>query len=427
MNNLIDCQLRQRPTDCKEVIEDDLKRWKKYVSFYRFEPLDIDLSRKAMTEFYLSVIVHPDHEALINLISSKFPYHIPSLLQVALITIRQGDRSNTNGLLQRALFVFDRALKACINFDVLSCNLPYIYFFNRQFYLAIFRYILALAQRGAITTAAEWCKVLWSLSPTEDPLGCRYFMDHYLLLNNDYQYIIEVSKSPLINSYRQWYTFGISLATVYSYIKIDEYEKARKELKKCFYYHGPALATLFVEKLVGDPSFSDIFTIHNYDSELLEAKAYMARFGAIWKDPKDINFLHQEILIILNEYKEDKTLSDLKFVAEKEEDVQENVFFINDIPINLLRFAILSEESSIMAGIPAYIWSDYEVYEFDVLPPQPTSKESLEVLENVKSFINDKDLAISQAAMLQDEDMMNQIRQLSLQQYIQQNEIETNE
>jgi len=286
---------------------------------------------------------------------------------------------------------------------------------------------LALAQRGAITTAAEWCKVLWSLSPTEDPLGCRYFMDHYLLLNNDYQYIIEVSKSPLINSYRQWYTFGISLATVYSYIKIDEYEKARKELKKCFYYHGPALATLFVEKLVGDPSFSDIFTIHNYDSELLEAKAYMARFGAIWKDPKDINFLHQEILIILNEYKEDKTLSDLKFVAEKEEDVQENVFFINDIPINLLRFAILSEESSIMAGIPAYIWSDYEVYEFDVLPPQPTSKESLEVLENVKSFINDKDLAISQAAMLQDEDMMNQIRQLSLQQYIQQNEIETNE
>ncbi|SMN19706.1 similar to Saccharomyces cerevisiae YDR333C Putative protein of unknown function [Maudiozyma saulgeensis] len=425
--DLIDWQLWQRPTDWKDVIEEDLKKWKKSVSFYRFEPLDTDLSRKAMTEFYLSVLVHPDHEALINLISSKFPYHIPSLLQVALITIRQGDRSNTNGLLQRALFVFDRALKASINFDALSCNLPYIYFFNRQFYLAIFRYILALAQKGAITTAAEWCKVLWSLSPAEDPLGCRYFMDHYLLLNNDYQYIIDVSKSPLMNSYRQWYTLGISLATVYSYLKIDDNEQAKRELKKCFYYHGPALATLLVEKLVGDSAFSDIFDINVYSSELLEVKAYMARFSAIWKDPSDINFLHQEIFNILNKYKEDKSLLDPRLLVETEEEEQENPFFINGIPINLLRFAILSEESSIMAGIPPYIWSEYEVYEFDVLPPQPTSKESLDVLENVKSFINDKDLAVSQAAMLQDEHMMNQIRQLSLQQYIQQNDTEVNE
>ncbi|KAG0668335.1 hypothetical protein C6P45_004794 [Maudiozyma exigua] len=424
---IIDWQLWQRPTDWKEVIEEDVKRWKKNVSFYRFEPLNTDQNKKAMTDFYLSVIVHPDHEALINLIASRFPYHIPALLQVALITIRQGDRSNTNGLLQRALFVFDRALKATINFDSLSCNLPYIYFFNRQFYLAIFRYILALAQRGAVTTAAEWCKVLWSLSPAEDPLGCRYFIDHYLLLIHDYQYIIDVSKSPLVNSYKQWYTLGLSLATVYSYFKIDEFENAKKELNKCFYHHGPALATLFVEKLVGDESMVEGLCDMDSESEVLEGKAYMARFSAIWKDPNEINFLSKAISEVLTEFKKDKSMLDPHFTSISEDEEIENPFFIGEIPINLLRFAILSEESSIMAAIPSYIWSDYEVFEFDVLPPTPTSKESLEVLENVKSFINNKDLAVSQAAMLQDESLMDQIRQLSLQQYIDQNETEHNE
>ena len=423
---IADWQLWQRPTDWKDVIEEDVKRWKKTVSFYRFEPLNTDLNKKAMTEFYLSVIVHPDHEALINLIASKFPYHIPALLQVALITIRQGDRSNTNGLLQRALFVFDRALKTAINFDSLSCNLPYIYFFNRQFYLAIFRYILTLAQRGAATTAAEWCKVLWSLSPTEDPLGCRYFIDHYLLLIHDYQYIIDVSKSPLVNSYKQWYTLGLSLATVYSYFKIDEFDNAKKELKKCFYYHGPALAYLYVEKLVGDESVTEDLCNIESESEVLEGKAYMARFSTIWKDPSEINFLHKTVSDLLAEYKKDKSMLDPHYTTIYEDDEIENPFFIGEIPINLLRFAILSEESSIMAAIPSYIWSDYEVFEFDVLPPTPTSKESIDVLENVKSFINSKDLAVSEAAMLQDESLMDQIRQLSLQQYIDQNETEHN-
>lgn len=429
-DDLIDWQLWQRPTDWKDVIEQDLKKWKKVISFYKFEPLDDDINRKAITEFYLSVIVHPDHEALISLISSKYPYHVPALLQVALIMIRQGDRSNTNGLLQRALFVFDRALKATINFDGASCQLPYIYFYNRQFYLAIFRYILALAQRGAITTAAEWCKVLWSLSPLEDPLGCRYFIDHYLLLNTDYSYVIELSKSPLMNSYKQWYTFGLSLATVYSYFKIDEFGKAKNELQKCFYYHAPALVYLFQEKLAGTAMHTEKLDITKFPSELIEAKAYMSRFSAIWKEVVDINFLIDEISIILKSFENDKSLIDPKFLLDDDEipdETDENPFFIGDIPINLLRFAILSEESSVMASIPSNIWSDCEVYEFDVLPPTPTSKESRDIIETVKSFIDDRDLASSQAMLLQDEDMLNQVRQLSLQQYIAQNETNNEE
>ena len=282
-DDLLDWQLWERPLDWKDVIQNDVSQWQKFISFYKFEPLNSDLSKKSMMDFYLSVIVHPDHEALINLISSKFPYHVPGLLQVALIFIRQGDRSNTNGLLQRALFVFDRALKANIIFDSLNCQLPYIYFFNRQFYLAIFRYIQSLAQRGVIGTASEWTKVLWSLSPLEDPLGCRYFLDHYFLLNNDYQYIIELSNSPLMNCYKQWNTLGFSLAVVLSFLRINEMSSARNALLKAFKHHPLQLSELFKEKLLGDHALTKDLSIDGHSAENLELKAYMARFPLLWK------------------------------------------------------------------------------------------------------------------------------------------------
>ncbi|CAL9730697.1 ribosome quality control complex subunit 1 [Monosporozyma unispora] len=426
-DDLLDWQLWQRPSDWKDMIQQDLDQWKKSITFYKFEPLNEDLNKKAMTEFYLNVIAHPDHEALINLIASQAPYHVPGLLQVALITVRQGDKSNTNGLLQRALFVFDRALKTNVLFDSNSCQLPYIYFFNRQFYLAIFRYVLVLAQRGAVATACEWTKVLLSLSPMEDPLGCRYFMDHYLLLCNDYQYIINMSKSPLMNCYKEWYTWGFSMGVVLCYLKIGEFKSAESELLKCFKQHAPLLGQLYLEKLAGDVTLLNGLTIEGDAAKNLEYKTYLARFSMLWKSTEELSFLHNNLTNLFTQYKEGHIEVACKDLLDEGQTDLENVFYIENIPINLLRFAILSEESSVMGAIPANIWSDYEVFESDVLPPQPNSRESIDVIETVKSFINDKDLVDAQAMRMQDEDILNQIRQLSLNQYIQANETEQNE
>lgn len=422
-DDLLDWQLWERPLDWKDVIQNDIDQWQKFITFYKFEPLNSELSKKSMMDFYLSVIVHPDHEALINLISSKFPYHVCGLLQVALILIRQGDKSSTNGLLQRALFVFDRALKGNIIFDSLTCQLPYIYFFNRQFYLSIFRFIQSLAQRGVIGTASEWTKVLWSLSPLEDPLGCRYFLDHYFLLNNDYQYMIELSESPLMNCYEEWNTLGFSIGVVLSYLRINEMESARNALLKTFKHHPLQLSEIFKKNFLGEPALTENLSIDGHLAEILELKAYMARFPLLWTKNEEIAFLRHEISNILKDYQSGSITIDL--ANEQNDDgtnVSKSPFFIESIPINLLRFAILSEESSVMAAIPSTIWSDYEVYEFDVLPPVPTSKESIDVVESIKSFINEKDLATLQMERLQDEDLLNQIRQISLQQYINENE-----
>lgn len=413
-SELMEWQLWQRPSDWRDVVQERVNELDEAITFYKFEPLDVDISKKSMTDFYLSVLVHPDHEAIINLISSKYPYHVPGLLQVALITIRQGDKTNTNGILQRALFVFDRAMKKNIKLDGLTCQLPYIYFFNRQFYLAIFRYIQALAQRGTIATAANWCKVLWSLSPLEDPLGVRYFIDHYLLLNEEYSYIINLSNSPLINTYKQWYTLGLSLGIVLSYLRRGNRVLAAKEIAKSYRHHPKSLARLYLEKLAGDQQIEKLIDLDGTAVENIEYASYSTRFDLVWNQSTDLDFLHEEIQKCIRAHSTRKESS----LNEQIVPQINNPFFITSIPVNLIRFTILSEESSSMACIPSNIWSDFAVYEFDVLPPQPTTKESQEVLESLQTFVNEKYMSISQEALNEDENLLDQIRQLSMQEFI---------
>ncbi|CCE62862.1 hypothetical protein TPHA_0D02240 [Tetrapisispora phaffii CBS 4417] len=418
--DVCDWQLIQRPTEWKDMISEDVTNWRKHISFFKFEPLNSETNKKALTEFYLSVVLHPDHESLINLISSKYPYHVPGLLQVALIMLRQGDKSNTNALIQRALFVFDRALKSGLKFNSTSVQLPFIYFYNRQFYFAIFRNIQMLSQRGAVGTASEWTKVLWSLSPLEDPVGCRYFIDQYLLLNNEYHYIIKLSNSPLIKTYRQWYTFSFGMAVVLSYLRIDESKKALKELRNVFKYHAKSLAYIFKEKLLGDSKLVDNFQVEDNSLAHIEAKAYITRFPSIWKESSDLSFLLAELQQLFTDYKKnafdiipEPNYSDFKGTHHP--------FYIDSLPVNLLRFVFLSDESSVAAAIPSNIWSDNQIYEFDVLPPESIDRETADIVEKITSFIDGQELEMYQMALLQDETLLDQIRQLSLDQYLEEN------
>ncbi|SCU95916.1 LAME_0F14070g1_1 [Lachancea meyersii CBS 8951] len=407
----------QRPQDWIDEIERSIKKWEKAgINFFKFEPANPELTRKSMTEFYMSVVLHPDHEALIGLISSKFPYQVPALLQVALILVRQGDKANSNGLVERALFVFDRALRSHIAFNGTSCQLPYIHFFNRQFYFAIFRYIQILSQRGAVATASEWCKVLWSLSPLEDPLGCRYFMEHYLLMNKEYEFMIQLAKSPLINTYADWYTLGMALGIVFSYLKLGLKDSARSELRKAFYHHSEALRSIFVEGGLGDESVvAGLESSEVSPDSVVETKAYLIRMKVLWRGP-ELNFLYDELFTLFSELKSGRlsTKPSSTFSAE-------SPFFIDGMHVNLLRFAVLSQESPLMACIPEHIWSERDVYEFDVLPPQPHGRETEDLIESVKSFVSENDLTMTRMEMMQDENLLNQITQMSLEQFLQEN------
>lgn len=411
---LVCWQKWERPNDWESAIQNDVERkWNKHFDHYKFEPLNDTANKKALTEFYLSAVLRPDHEALISLISSQFPYHIPGLLQVALICIRQGDKSNSNGLVERALFVFDRCLKNGIEFNAKGFQLPYIFFYNRQFYLAILRYIQIVFQRGAISTAAQWCKTLLSLSPLEDPMGVRYFIDYYLSANNEYMYMIKLITNPASYLYKQWFTLGLGLSGVYAYLQLDCANDARELLKRVWNEYPYALSKVFSEILLGD---STTLPEVNEPSitELIETKSYISRMRGIWKDNESIKFLHNELLTIF------ATMPVRNPLEEETEKFSDSPFFIQNIPINLLRFTILSQESSLMAIVPQFIWSDYSVFEFDVLPPTSDSKETNDTVESIETIIDKRHLEISQMQQFADEELLQRINEISLQEYLEQ-------
>lgn len=377
--------------DWVDVIKDDVVRMTKYgIKHYKFGRGAE--SKIANSQFYASVVVTPNHENLMQLLP-RFPYHVETILQVSLILIRQGDKSNSNGLVERALFAFDRGFKQ--NFDLSNglTRLPFNYYLNRQFYLAIFRYIEVLSKKGTLFTAFTYSKLLLALSPADDPYGVRYFIDFYAIVSGEYKYLTEIVESPLVQTYSKWYTPGIAYSTVLAYLYLGNERKAKEHLKKAFVKH-PFTGYKLLEAvgLASDIPVNDYSIFEVGQETELSTEAYLIRAPIVWKEAGHRKFLHDSLLQLINE-------------KVKLQPTKDGV-----IPINFLRFAILSGEGKVMAKIPPEVWEQNDIYEFDVLPPKVGYVEMLE------DFIDQKYVSTS----YNDEEIMEMVRNLSLQDAIDQ-------
>lgn len=333
------------------------------VRYFRFAKVPSVQDRMANTRFYAAVVMTPDPDSLMQLLQQN-PYHEETLLQVAMVLLRQGgDKSVSNALVERALFVFDRSFHKKVH-ELLSegknglIRLPFEGFVNRQFYLCLFRYIINLGERSMFLTALAYCKLLLSLSPAEDPLGVRYFIDHYAMCSEEYKYLINLSLSPLVTTYEKWNTPGIAFSTAYAHLKLGEKEKATKALEAAVQKH-PYTAAQLLEAIGGTPP-----PVNANKETALAAETYLLRAAGIWKEASDREFLRTSLSALI--VPESKSLKDSLF-GMFSSPAQEN------IPHNLIRFAILSGENKIMAKVPEQIFSRDDVFEYDVLPPRDTT------------------------------------------------------
>ncbi|KAF0298726.1 Transcription factor 25 [Amphibalanus amphitrite] len=57
-------------------------------------------------------------------------------------------------------------------------------------FLALFRHARALSERGCHRTALEFCKLLLSVQPSDDPLGAVLLVCHYALRAHEYQWLV---------------------------------------------------------------------------------------------------------------------------------------------------------------------------------------------------------------------------------------------
>jgi len=324
-------------------------------------------SRALTTEFFISIAIEPDHESIIKLLQ-KAPYHLESILQVASILQRQGDKSNTNGLIERALFIFDWSLKNTFDLGNGCCRLPFEFYLNRQIYLSVFRYITVLTRKSTLYTAFNYCKLLFSFDPANDPYGVRYFIDYYAFLSDEFQYVVDLFNSPLIQCYEEWITPSLCYTAALCHWKLGHIDEARQQLRLAVQKH-PYTGCAILLKLFGASSLSSSYEwpVEKEVSSTVEiaTAVYTVRVGQMLNDPQLKNFVTEELKSLLSHSNASDTL--------KEDDK----YYLNnleEIPHNLLRHVILSDETSAMAKIPESFWSSNEVYEFDILPPEHGTK-----------------------------------------------------
>lgn len=380
--------------DWKDILLDDIKTEHKYgIKYYNLNP-GPTYSHAATTEFFMSVVVQPDHDSLIRLLQ-KSPYSLETLLQVACIIQRQGDNSNTNGLIERALFIFDWSLPNSFELGDGKSRLPFEYFYNRQVYLTIFRYISVLTQKSTFFTALTYCKLLLSFNPADDPYGVRYFIDFYAFVSGEYQFLIDFIDSPLCRCYEEWLTASLLYTRALCYYKLGKIDEAKEALKYAYSKH-PYTGHLILEN-VGDISHPWLLADVT-DTVKLVSAIYTVRLNILVEESPVKNFILKELALVIESVGKPNMSAYYWNNLEK-------------IPENVLRYAVLSNESSVMAKIPESFWSNNDIYEFDVLPPS--------IGTTVYNYIDDNQISNN---VMQDSMRAEEIRQL--QDLLQQNIIE---
>lgn len=359
------CLIYKKEDEDYDIIEGKIKNEERLgIKYFKFSKIPSVAERVANSRFYASVVMTPDPESLIRLLQ-QHPYHVETLLQVAMVMLRQGNnKATSNALVEKCLFVFDRSFNKRFH-EMLQggktgyIRLPYESFMNRQFYLCLFRVITGLAERSTFFTALNYCKLLLSLSPAEDPLGVRYFIDHYAILSDEHQYIVNFVNSPLGQTYSKWYTPGLAFSEVLALLHLNNIEGAKKALQKAFTAHPYCAAQLFETVGLGTPQNVDLEK--NIFVELA-AETYLVRAPLLWKEHSHRKFLHDELLVLFKESKPTGGKSWFSKLFGKESKQLQ-------IPVNLIRFAILSGENKVLAKVPESVFEQDNVLEYDVIPP----------------------------------------------------------
>lgn len=370
------------------------REYKMGVRWFRFDKLMTIPERVANTRFYASVVMTPDPDLLMQLLQSH-PYHAETLLQVAMVLLRQGgDKSVSYALVERCMFVFDRSFSKHFH-ELLQAGktglirLPYELFMLRQFYLCLFRNIVALGERLTFATSLAFCKFLLALSPAEDPVGVRYFIDHYAIMAQEYKWLVRFCDLPLVTTYKRWNTPGIAYSVVVAYLKLGEKKLALEALDRAYHAHPYTAICLLQQIGVPDAGAGYNATVE----EKVSTETYLVRALAVWEEAEHQEFLRKNLLQLFKYDPPQLQPGAKRLITQSVFDMLgmgSNEDIDNALPYNLIRFAILSGEAKIMAKLPQEVFGRDDVLEYDVLPPELAPEDYDVHTGSIKSRLVDR-------------------------------------
>lgn len=184
---------------------------------------------------FLEAVESLNPENIMTLLNHE-PFHVDTLLQVSEIFRLGDDSAMAAQLIERALYVLESASHPLFNIATGVCRLQYRQQENRSLFIALFRHILNVGQKGCYRTALELCKLLLNLSPDDDPLAVSLMIDFYALRAQEYEWLVALFDlyEPSKNlSMLPSFAFSVPLALFHLSVGVDQSSaRDKRELVK---------------------------------------------------------------------------------------------------------------------------------------------------------------------------------------------------
>ncbi|KAF2035529.1 DUF654-domain-containing protein [Setomelanomma holmii] len=293
-----------------------------------------------------------DPERMVQLLHFN-PYHISTLLQVSEIAKQQRDNATASDLLERALFTFGRSVHSTLSNNLAAgkARLDFRRPENREFWLAIWRYIGTLTVRATWRTAFEWAKLMLSMDPEQDPYCIRLIIDQLALRGRDPRAVVDLVETDYLQ--RLWkvppnLAFSVALA----HDRLKQPQKARSTLRNAIKEY-PWLASRLCKELDISPIPKPVWGKEpNNDYQEILCQLYVPKAKDLWNTTEATSLLVE-----------------VCYTFEDELGAGEDPYWLAQIPeVDLARHVILSDNQSLMALLDMRVKSRFTSVS-DPLPP----------------------------------------------------------
>ena len=190
-------------------------------------------------------------------------------------------------LLERALFSFGRSVHSSFTTAVAEgkARLDFRRPENREFWLAGWRYITNLGQRGTWRTAYEWAKLLLSLDPDNDPLCTVLVLDQLALRAGQATHLLKLADSTFFS--KRWRSrVNVAISASLAEYKNKERSRSEYELKRAMSRYPWVFTRLFQELKIDRTPKSIWGKRPRSEREVFDCELYVHSSIDLWNTPE---------------------------------------------------------------------------------------------------------------------------------------------
>ncbi|XP_009991190.1 PREDICTED: transcription factor 25, partial [Tauraco erythrolophus] len=326
---------------------------------------------------FLDAVESMDPNNIVLLLQMN-PYHVDSLLQLSDVCRMQEDQEMARDLIERALYSLECAFHPVFSLTSGTCRLDYSRSPRRAFFLALFKHLMFLEKRGCPRTALEFCKLILSLDPENDPLCVLLLIDFLALRAREYTFLTRMFQEwESHRNLSQLPNFAFSVPLAYFFLSQQEEgselelsqarERAARLIQLALIMFPSVLMPLLDHCSVQPDARVASHSFFGLNAQISQPPAlnqltslYVGRTHALWKDPAVMAWLETNVHEVLR-------VVDAQDPLVQESEHKRKMRY-QSAPRNIYRHVILSEMKEATAALPLEVTSQ-PVMGFDPLPP----------------------------------------------------------